>query len=445
MTLPPRPTTPRFLRMLKLIFRPVDYLEDHSRQFGDIFAVGSEEYPFVYVSHPKAIQDLFSTDSNLFESGRGNGVLGFLLGANSLILLDGELHQRQRKLLMPPFYQERLRTYNQTIYEIARTVTDSWREGQTIRVRSYMQEITLRVILQVVFGLQQGQHYDQIREILTTLLETIGSPLSSTMLFFPQLRKDWGNWSPWGRFLRYKQQVDELLKQEIQERRRQDNTGRDDILTLLLATTDEDGQPMTDEEIRDELMTLLVAGHETTASALSWALYWVNALPDIKDKIRFEISNLGGEPSALAKLPYLSAVCSETLRIYPIALFTFPRTLKAPFDLMGYHFQTGTTFAPCIYLVHHREDIYPEAHKFKPERFLERQYSPYEYFPFGGGNRRCIGMGLALLEMKLVLASIVSRFELALIDRRPLKPVRRGFTIAPPANFKLRVQSQLNP
>lgn len=442
----PRPTTPRFLRTFKLIFRPVEYFDTYGQQFGDIFAVGSEEHPFVYVNHPKAIQEIFTADKDIFDSGKGNAVLRFLLGVNSITLLDGEPHQRQRKLLIPPFYAERLRAYHQIICNIAQEVTHEWQEGQTIRVRTYMQEMTLQVILQVVFGLEQGQRYEQLRELLTTLLEALSTPLSSTLLFFPQLRQDWGNFSPWGRFLRCKQQVDELLRREIQERRQENNLDKEDILSLLLATKDEDGQPMTDEEIQDELMTMLVAGHETTASALTWALYWVYSLPTIKDKLRFELSGLGENPSPLdiAKLPYLGAVCSETLRIYPVALTPFPRILKKPFDLMGYHFNPGTVLTPCIYLVHQREDLYPEPKKFKPERFLERQYSPYEYFPFGGGNRRCIGLSLAMLEMKLILAAIVSRFDLDLTNHRPLKPVRRGLTLAPPGNFKLKVKAKFN-
>lgn len=199
-----------------------------------------------------------------------------------------------------------------------------------------------------------------------------------------------------------------------------------------MSAVDEAGQPMTDEELRDELMTLLVAGHETTASALTWALYWIHHLPDVHDKLLYELNTLSdnADPSAISRLPYLTAVCQETLRIYPITLTTFVRVLKSPLELMGYEFEAGTALVPCVYLTHQREDLYPEPKRFKPERFLERQFSPYEYFPFGGGNRRCIGIALAQLEMKLVLATIVSRFQLALTDSRPVKPVRRGLTIA---------------
>lgn len=443
---PPRPTAPRFLRMLRLIFTPIDYLDEYGKQFGDFFAVGSEDYPFVYVNNPKAIQEIFTGDPDLFESGRANEVLAFLLGENSLVLLDGAPHQRQRKLLLPPFHGEKLRNYGDIIWEIANQVINSWEVNKTIKVRPFMQEITLKVILQTVFGLQTGSRYDEIRQLLTSLLDSIGSPLTSSVLFYPALRKDWGKFSPWGRFLRCKQRVNELLGEEIKERRQENNLDRQDILSLLLAATDEYGQPMSDDEIRDELVTLLVAGHETTASALSWALYWVYFLPEVKEKLSVELSNLGENPSPsdMVRLPYLSAICSETLRIYPIVLTTFPRILKKPLDLMGYHFRPGTVLNPCVYLVHRREDIYPEADKFKPERFINRQYGVYEYFPFGGGNRKCIGMSLATMEMKLTLGAIVSRCQLALTSDRPLKPVRRGFTVAPPANFQLRVTGLRN-
>jgi cytochrome P450 len=199
--------------------------------------------------------------------------------------------------------------------------------------------------------------------------------------------------------------------------------------------------------LRDELMTLLVAGHETTASALTWAFYWIDHQRAVGDKLLNELETLGrdSDPTAIARLPYLSAVCSETLRIYPIAIVAFMRTVKAPLQIMEYEFEPGTVLLPCIYMAHHRQEVYPEPKLFKPERFLERQFSPYEYLPFGGGNRRCIGMAFALFEMKLVLATIVPQFELTLTTRRSVRPVRRGLTLAPPANLRMvatRRQSQ---
>ena len=440
MTLPDGPRSPRFLRMLKLIFRPLDYLDEYSQRYGDIFKVGGDNSPpFVYVGNPQAIKEILTADPAQFHSGQGNGVLRYLLGDNSITLLDGDRHERQRRLLIPPFHGDRLRTYSQLICDITQEVTDEWTIGKPFAVRPPMQEITLRVILGAVFGLDEGERFQQLRQLLNLVLEALGTPLSSTLLFFPSLRQDWGPFSPWGRFLRIKQQVRQLLYDEIRERREQGDFSRTDILSLLLSARDEAGQPMTDEELHDELMTLLVAGHETTASALTWALYWIHHLPDVQDKLLHELDTLGDgvDPMEIARLPYLSAICSETLRIYPIAPSTFIRILKSPMEIGGYQFEAGTALMPSIYLIHQREDIYPEPKRFKPERFLERQYSPYEYFPFGGSNRRCIGAALALLEMKLVLATIVSRYQLKLTSNRPIQPVRRGLTLAPPGGMQM--------
>ena len=439
MKLPNGPQTPQFIRTLKLVARPLDYLETYAQRYGDAFTVGTKQSPFVYLSNPKAIQEIFTADPQLFDSGRGNRILRFLLGDQSLVLLDGDRHQRQRRLLMPPFHGDRMRAYSQLICDITKQVTSQWTIGESFKVRSFMQEITLRVILQAVFGLHEGPRFQQLRQLLSSLLDSIGSPLSSSLLFFRSLQRDWGPLSPWGRFLRQKQQIDQLIYDEIRERREQGDLSGGDILTLLMSARDEAGKPLTDEELRDELMTLLVAGHETTASSLTWALYWVHHLPEVQDKLLHELHTLGDDtdPSLIARLPYLTAVCQETLRIYPITLTTFMRVLKSPLELMGYEFEAGTALVPCVYLTHQREDLYPEPKRFKPERFLERQFSPYEYFPFGGGNRRCIGMALAQLEMKLVLATIVSRFQLALVDSRPVKPVRRGLTVAAPAGLRM--------
>jgi unspecific monooxygenase len=233
--------------------------------------------------------------------------------------------------------------------------------------------------------------------------------------------------------VRQQQQIDEILFAEIQQRREQPDPSRSDILTLLMSARDENGQPMTDAELRDELLTLLFAGHETTATALTWAFYWIHHLPEVRERLLQELDSLGEEtdPNAIAHLPYLTAVCQETLRIYPVALITFSRIVKSPIQIAGYQFEPGTFLAPCVYLTHQREDIYPQPKRFKPERFLERQFSPYEYLPFGGGNHRCIGMAFASFEMKLVLATVLSRYEMAIAHNHTVRPVRRGVTLAP--------------
>ncbi len=438
MRLPDGPQTPPFLQLLHWISNPLGFLESCSQRYGDPFSahLGPLD-PIIFISDPGAIREIFTTDSEQFDAGKGNGILQPLLGDHSLILLDGDRHQRQRRLLMPPFHGDRMRTYSQLICQITEQVTSQWQIGKPFSARTSMQEITLRVILQAVFGLHEGQRYEQLRQLMSTMLNSVSSPLSSSLLFFRALQRDFGAWSPWGRFLRQRHQVDQLIYEEIQERRQQLDLSRTDILSLLMSAQDEAGQPMNDVELRDELMTLLIAGHETTASALTWALYWVHQLPDVQAKLRAELDQSGYDPqnpaalSATARLPYLSAVCQETLRIYPVAMLSLPRIAKSPLQLMGYEFSPGTPIVACIYLTHHRQDLYPQPDQFRPERFLERQFSAYEYLPFGGGVRRCIGLALAQMEMKLVLATILSRYELALVGKRPVRPVRRGVTLAP--------------
>lgn len=443
----PNPQVPKWLQTIRGILWPLKYLEKTVLEYGDIYIAKFAGFPEqVIISNPQAIQELFTADPKLFETGPSNKILKPLLGQHSLLLHDGEYHQQQRKLLLPPFHGERMKSYGQIICQITEKVISDWEVGQTFVARFQTQEISMRVILRAVFGLDEGPRYEQLRQLLTSLLEITGSPLRSSFLFLPGLQKDLGAWSPWGKFVRQKQLIDEILLAEIRERRAKNDLSGEDILSLMMSAKNEEGQPMTDEELKDELMTLLFAGHETTATALAWALYWIHHLPEVREKLLQELDSLGKNPdlNAIAKLPYLNAVCSETLRIYPVVLFALPRIPKVPIELAGYQFEAGTMLSTCIYLLHHREDLYPEPKQFKPERFLDRQYSPYEYLPFGASNRRCIGMAFALFEMKLVLATIMSRSQLALADDRPPIPVRRGITMAPSGGVSLVVKGYRN-
>ena len=387
----------------------------------------------VFLSHPQAIKEIFTASPDKFDSGRANGLIASLLGEQSLVLLDGAQHQRQRKLLTPPFHGDRMKSYGELICKITEKVISDWKIGEPFDVRNSIQEISLRVILQAVFGLNEGERYNEIKQLIGSILDISGSPLRAMLVFVPLLQKDLGAWSPWGSFLRQQKRLDDLLYAEIQERRDNLDESREDILSLMMAARDEENQPMTDKEMRDELMTLLVAGHETTASSLTWAFYWIHHLPEVREKLLAELDTVDtdGDLSSIAKLPYLNAVCAETLRIYPIALIAFPRINKAPIKIMDCEYPPETQLMPCIYLTHHNEDLYPEPKQFKPERFMEKQYSPYEYLPFGGGNRRCIGMAFALFEMKLVLTTVLKNLDLGIVNNHQVKPTRRGGTLAP--------------
>jgi cytochrome P450 family 110 len=432
-------TSPPWWQLMNWIADPLGFQDRYSRKYGDIFTMRlSGLGSLVVIGNPQAIQEIFSQDSK-FDAGRGNALAEPLFGQNSLMLMDGDRHRRERKLLMPPFHGERLETYAKQICLIAEQVASQWQVGQTFVARTAMQKISLEVILQVVFGLREGERYQQLKPLLTDWINMTDSPLRSSMLFMRFLQQDWGAWTPWGRMKQLQRQVHGLLQAEIEERRTKGNEEGADVLSLMMAARDEHGQAMTDEELRDELITILFAGHETTATTIAWAFYQIHQRLDVREKLLQELDSLGANspPMKHAQLPYLTAVCQETLRMYPVIPTIFPRITKSPVKIAGYLFDAETTLLPSMYLVHYREDLYPQAQQFEPERFLEHQYSPSEYFPFGGGSRRCLGYALAQLEMKLVLATILSKYQLALAEDKPVKLQRRGFTLAPAGGVRM--------
>ena len=436
--LPNRITSPPWWQLMNWIADPIGCQDKYSQKYGDIFTMQlSGLGSLVVIGNPQAIGEIFSGDSQ-FDIGRANALAETLVGRNSLMLMDGARHRRERKLLMPPFHGERLQTYAKQICLITEQVASQWQVDQPFVARTAMQKVSLEVILQIVFGLSEGERYQQLKPLLTQWLDMTDSPLRSSILFLRFLQQDWGEWTPWGRMKRRQRDVHNLLQAEIEERRNKGDEGRTDVLSLMMAARDEQGQAMSDEELRDELLSILFAGHETTATTLAWAFYQIHQQLDVREKLLQELDRLGeSPPMKIAQLPYLTAVCQETLRMYPVIPVIFPRITKSPIKIAGHFFDTETTLMPSMYLVHYREDLYPNARQFKPERFLERQYSPSEYFPFGGGSRRCLGYALAQLEMKLVLATILSKYQLALAEDKPVKLQRRGFTLAPAGGVRM--------
>ncbi|HEY9769224.1 MAG TPA: cytochrome P450 [Coleofasciculaceae cyanobacterium] len=426
---------------LQWIAKPDKYMDSAAKQAPDLFVAdiaGQDEY--VFVNHPEAMRQITTSDrSKYFASSQNTQLLKPLVGENSLLLIEGDRHKQRRKLLLPPFHGERMQAYSQLICDLTRNIIGKLKPNQPFVARQLSQEVSLQVILEAVYGLQDSERSEELKQRITRLANIFESTLTSAFLFFPWLQQDLGAWSPWGNFIRQQKAIDEAIFQEIATRRTEDNSQRQDILSLMMSARDEAGEAMKDSELRDELMTLMLAGHETTASAIAWSLYWVHRYPEIKAKLQNEIASLGAnpEPMAIAQLPYLDAVCKETLRIYPVAMLTFPRTVLKPTELMEYKLEAGQVLMGCIYLLHQREDVYPEHHQFKPERFLAQEFSAYEFFPFGGGKRRCIGEALAKLEMKLVLATIISSYELELKSDRPESPARRGVTLAPQTGVQM--------
>jgi len=442
MTLPNGPKTPRFVQLIQWISDPMTFLDKCAKQYGDIFTA-QIGVPVVMINHPQAVQEMLN--SNAFHApGKANHILKPIVGEQSIVMFSGERHKRSRQLLMPPFHGERMRNYGKLICEIAQDVASKWSVDRPFVARSAMQEVTMRVILQAVFGMDDGPRLQQLRPVIASFVDMTASPLQSSMLFVKWLRQDWGSWSPWGRMKQQRRKIDDLIYAEIEERRLQPDANRTDILSLMMAARDENGQPMTNEELRDELMTLLFAGHDSTATAITWAFYWIHHLPSVRQKLLQELDSLGEnpDPMEISRLPYLSAVCQETLRIYPVAMQMFARQVLTPVELMGHQLEPGTVVFASIYLTHRREDLYPEPLQFKPERFLERQFSPYEYLPFGGGSRRCIGLALAQLEMKLVLATILRDFDLVLTEKKPVQAKRRGVTLGPAGGVRMALRGR---
>ncbi|MBF2065470.1 MAG: cytochrome P450 [Calothrix sp. C42_A2020_038] len=433
------------IQTLQLIANPTQFLDQSAAKYGDTFTMrvlGINSPPVVFFSHPQAISECFAIPAQKLDFKKATHVFKPLFGANSIVLQEGTQHNRQRTLLMPPFHGDRMKSYGKIICEITNNVTKDWRPGKVVSMQHIMPEITLQIILQVVFGISPGQRYQKLKQLLSTLLDDITTPWYSSLFFFPPLQKDLGTWSPWGKYLKRKQEIDNLIYAEISDKRLAKDESLTDILSLLMSARDQDGQAMSDEELKDQLISLLLLGYETTAGVLQWLFYLIHSHPNVKGKILNELGSFEKlEPDEITKLPYLTAVCQETMRLHPIALICTPRMTKESVEINGIKYISGTVLVPCIYLAHHRSETYQEPENFNPERFLARKYSATEYLPFGGGYRGCIGSAFSMYEMKLVLVAILSQFELELVDKCPVKPVRRGITIVPSSGVLMKIKN----
>jgi len=430
--LPPGPRLPGLVQVGQFVRDRLGMLERCAKRYGEFFTVRFPWETIVFTWNPDAVKQIFSGDPATYFAGQGNNILRPFLGDYSVLLLDGPEHLRQRRLLLPPFHGERMLAYADLIREITLAEIARWPRGRAFPVHPSMQEITLEVIMRAVFGMESGERHDRLRE---TLKQVLDEGARSILVFLPFLQFDLGGLTPYARFKRRMDEVDRLLFDEIAERRAKGGaSGRADILSMLLEVVDEDGQPMTPQELRDELLTLLVAGHETSATSLAWVFYYLLSDTAALARAREEVFRVTGDgpprPEHVGELRYLDAVVKETARLRPIIVFV-ARALQQPVELGGYRLPAGVTVAPCIYLTQRRPDLYPEPDRFRPERFLEGRQTPYEYFPFGGGVRRCLGMAFAQYEMKVVLATVLSRLALALPADSDVRPVRRAITLAP--------------
>jgi cytochrome P450 len=391
---------------------------------------------FVVVSDPDVVKQVFSMTADEAHAGEANFILKPFLGPKSLLLLDGAEHMRHRKMMMPAFHGERMNAYGRTMMELANDSIDHWPVGEAFPVHGPMQSVTLDVIIRTVFGVEAGPRFTRLADLLKRGLKVGAWPL----LLFPFMQKDLGPFSPWGRFKRLGERSSEILREEIRRGRERGTTGRADVLAMMLDARDEAGQPLSEDEFHDELVTLLIAGHETTATSLAWALRWVLPDQELVARLRAEIATAGTDPQRIAKLELLDATVKEALRLQPI-IPVVARVLKEKKRLGSLDLEAGTVVAPCVYLVHRRPSLYPEPAAFRPDRFLTFKPSPSEWLPFGGGLRRCIGAAFAIYEMKMVLASVLPRVD-ARLATDDVRVARRGITLTPSGGLPIMVTAR---
>ncbi|WP_392535255.1 cytochrome P450 [Nostoc sp. C117] len=443
MTLPQGPKTPALLINAKFASDPLGYMNSLAKDYGDIFTINFGQTPTVLVSNPNGIKQIFTKTKEITSPGKLQKIVAPLIGNNGLLLLDGLRHQHRRKLMMPAFHGARIHSYGQQICELTKTVIKEQAIGQPFLLFPTIQTITLQVLIKVWSGLHKGERYQQLTQAIPALLNFARTPLWEIFASLPPLQRDLGRWSPWGYFLSLQRQLDDLLYAEINERRQKSDQPPTNLLSELILARDETGEQLTNQDMRDLFLTLLLGGRDAAATAISWLLYWTHHLPTVREKLLQELDSLGEspDPMSIVQLPYLNAVCNEALRLYPTQVITLPRLVESPIEVMGYELNPGTLLRVCIYSTHQREDLYSQPQEFKPERFLEKQFSAYEFLPFGGGTRRCPGEALAMFEMKLVLATILLHYQLSLASQEPVKPERRGANF-PPASLKMIILSQ---
>jgi cytochrome P450 len=431
---PPGPRTPAVFQALRFGRDPIGFFLRLRRRYGNLFALSFPGFGrLVYLADPALVREVFSGDPARFHAGEANAsVLEPALGPNSVLTLDEEEHMRQRKLLLPPFHGQSVRRYGDTIRAITERDMQTWPVGKPFAMRPHTQGITLEVILRAVFGLRDENRLARARRLITEF-----ALRTQSVLLFPFLRRSFGRFSPWARFERARAALDDFVYEEIAARRA-DRSGedRDDVLALLLQASHEDGSPMSDEELRDELVTVIGAGHETTATALAWALDCLLHTPRALARLR--------ESIAADDDRYLDAVIEETLRVRPV-ITDVARKLTAPTEIGGYRLPAGTFVMPAIAALHYREDLFPQPNEFRPERFLAGEGFHYSWIPFGGGIRRCIGAAFAQYEMRIVLGTIFERADLRAASRRPERVRVRNITSAPARGTRVVLRRGLRP
>jgi cytochrome P450 len=435
-TLPRGPRTPRLWQSVRFALWPYDTVAMGARRWGERYTVAAigQRGKMIVFTDPDGIKDIFTADADELRSGEAIApVLGPILGWHSILLLDGACHHRERRLMAPPFHGERMHVYGRLMRELADRVIDRWPVGRPFSIHHEMQAITLDVILRAVFGVDDGAAFTRVREHVERFVAQANGP-SAPFIALKPFQIDLGRWTPWGRFVRNRDAIRAVLLDEIARRRAEGTAGRTDILSLLVDARDEQGAPMSDEELLDEMFTLLMAGQETTATSLAWVFYHLLRHPDALAKLRAELARVVGdgpvEAQHLPQLEYLDAITKESARLTPVATNVM-RRLNVPARIGGLDLPAGVNVSACIYATHHRADLWPDPERFQPERFVGVRASPNTFFPFGGGVRRCLGAAFATYELKIVLAQVVSRVDLRIAPGYRMRPVLRAITVAP--------------
>jgi cytochrome P450 len=422
MTIPPGPTAAPVLQTARWLLRPIAFLEDCRRKYGDAFGVTflGFQSPMVMLSHPDVIRALYTERAHGLPPGR-TFALRPIMGDRSVLLLEGAEHLQRRKVMLPPFHGERMRAYEPIVREAAEREIATWPSGDAFPIHPRMQAVTLEVILRAVFGVEDRGRRAELSRLLGGLLARTASP---ALQFGMLAARRVGVRGPLERIERENVELDNLLLEEI----RAHGEDGDDILSLLKQARFEDGTAMSDREVRDQLVTLLLAGHETTATGLAWTFDLLLRHPDVMERLVAEV-DAGGDT-------YVRAVVSEALRLRPVVPLA-GRRLSVPLEAGGVSLPAGTDVTPAIWLAHTREASYPEPYAFRPERFLDSPPQTYAWIPFGGGVRRCLGAAFAELEMRVVLAAVLRARALRQVDTRPESIARRNVTFSPARGTRL--------
>ena len=420
--LPPGPRLPKTLQTVGWWTRTVPFLERCRARYGKRFTMRLlQSPPFVHLSDPDDVREIFTAPPDVLHPGQGARILEPVVGANSVILLDEGAHLSQRKLVLPAFHGEKMQRLSGLMREVTEREVARWPRDEAVALHPRLQELTLEIILRAVFGLDRGERLDVLRDRLTRILAFGDTPAS----LLPVLQRG----RTWREFERRRAEADALIYETIDERRSGDDDNGDDVLAMLLAARHEEGSPMSPVELRDELMTLLVAGHETTASQLAWGFERLARTPAVSVRLTEEVDS--GDADA-----YVTATVQETLRHRPVLPNAAPRLTMEPVEIGGWTYPEGVCLLADAYLIHHDPEIYPDPYAFRPERFLDDAPGTYTWIPFGGGRRRCLGASFAQLEMKIVLQAVLGSTELAPAEPGEEHGRRRSITLSPGAGAR---------